>query len=70
MPRIRKVRVHISLIGGQWYAMSGNNNHATRCALVPAISFCDRLNAQQARGESPKARRAARAWAARQGAAR
>lgn len=66
MSRIRKIRVHIALVNGEWYAQSGNNNYATRCALVPAISFCDRLNAKQKRGKSHAARMASRAWAVRQ----
>ena len=50
MPRKLKVRVHISLIGGSWYAMAGNNNHATRTALVPAIDYCKRMNARRVKG--------------------
>jgi hypothetical protein len=60
-------RVHIAIVGGQWHATPGNGNHATRCALVPAIRFCDRLNEQERRGKPLAAKRAARQWAAHHG---
>ena len=65
----KKPKVHISIVGGAWYAMPGNNSDETRSALVPAISYCDRLNHDQKRGKSQAARRAARQWANRQEAA-
>ena len=49
MPRKLKVRVHIS-DWGSWYARAGNNNHATRIALVYAIDYCKRMNARRAKG--------------------
>lgn len=49
MPRKHVVKIHISLIDGIWYAMPGNNNYMTRACLVPAISYCRRMNEKQKR---------------------
>lgn len=61
----RKIRVHISIVNGEWYAQSGNNNSATRIALYSAINFCDRVNSKQKRGKSLPQKKAARKWASR-----
>lgn len=50
MPRKQKIRIHISVIGGLWYAMAGNNNPDTRRALVPAISYIRRMNQKRMKG--------------------
>lgn len=45
----KSIKVHIKIADGIWYAFSGNNNYRTRQALVPAISYCNRMNQQQRR---------------------
>lgn len=47
-PRLWKPRLR--LFKGQWYAFAPNNSFAARRALVPAISFCRRLNTAKAKG--------------------
>lgn len=58
MPRKQVVKVHISKIGGEWYAMAGNNNSATRSALVPAIDYCNRMNETERRARKMKGQQA------------
>lgn len=45
MKNLRPFKPHIKLVKGQWYAFAPNKSHEARGALVPAISFCRRLNA-------------------------
>lgn len=45
MRKPRPFKPRIKLVAGKWYAYAPNNSHEARCALVPAISFCRRMNA-------------------------
>jgi hypothetical protein len=60
---VKGPRIHLSIIGGEWYATARNNSKTTRSAMIPAINWCDKQNEKEGRGRTAKQRRAARIWA-------